>query len=515
MNFRWSSVFFVLMLAVLGLSGGWLLAYSTPQGLGLNDDSIAYIAGARSILNGQGYREAWLVSNGPVTHFPPGYPVVLALLGLLSGIDPLYGARILNGLLFAANIFLTGWLGWRMTGSPWTGLLAAIPVFLSSALLSVHTRAMSEPLYIFLTLLAFLTLDAYFEQFQAGSARASLLLVALGCLLGWAYLARYAALSLLAAVAAALFVLHTRWRTRWQSVGLTLACALPWILAWSIRNRLVGESFTNRVLGWHPITGENWQLGIQTMAEFFIPFNLWRHRLLELPGLFETCLLALGLGLLAWVWRIGWPRFWRPSQAASLPALPFLNGLYIIVYLVALMTTMTLFDPATRFQVRILSPTYLSLILLAVYLGVWLWRKKRVAWRITVLALAAGFLFMFGYSQMRFVEGLRIGGGIFAGEKWFTSPVFNLLEQLPPDTLILTNEPGAVYLYTGRVAGVLPREEGGISQIKALVLEGKIVLVLFRVNKADDTTLTYYYELGRGLYLTDLGNTWIFSAFPK
>ena len=43
---------FFLTISLLAVGGIWLLAYSTPIGLGLNDDSIAYIAGARSIRMG-------------------------------------------------------------------------------------------------------------------------------------------------------------------------------------------------------------------------------------------------------------------------------------------------------------------------------------------------------------------------------------------------------------------------------------------------------------------------------
>ena len=32
-------------------------------------DSIAYIAAARSLMVGDGFREAWLISNNPMTHF--------------------------------------------------------------------------------------------------------------------------------------------------------------------------------------------------------------------------------------------------------------------------------------------------------------------------------------------------------------------------------------------------------------------------------------------------------------
>ena len=73
-HFDKKAALFLLSLSLLTGVGVWLLLYSTPQGLGLNDDSIAYIAGARSIMSGQGFREAWLVSDGPMIQFPPGFP---------------------------------------------------------------------------------------------------------------------------------------------------------------------------------------------------------------------------------------------------------------------------------------------------------------------------------------------------------------------------------------------------------------------------------------------------------
>src|ERR1041385_1269975 len=89
MNFRITprsrSAIFVALLLIIVI-GVVLVLQATPEGAGLSDDSIAYIAGARSMVAGHGYREAWLASDQPVTHFPPAFPSVLALFGFV-GID--------------------------------------------------------------------------------------------------------------------------------------------------------------------------------------------------------------------------------------------------------------------------------------------------------------------------------------------------------------------------------------------------------------------------------------------
>src|SRR5688572_33309782 len=101
---RTASIFSLLLLMVTGVL---VVLRATPEGLGLSDDSIAYIAGARSMVAGQGYREAWLASNQPVTHLPPGFSSVLAFFGLF-GVDPLHSARFVNALLFGLNAGLLG-----------------------------------------------------------------------------------------------------------------------------------------------------------------------------------------------------------------------------------------------------------------------------------------------------------------------------------------------------------------------------------------------------------------------
>ena len=340
---------FFAALALLAVLGVWLLLYSTPQGLGLNDDLIGYIAGARSLLSGQGYREIWIVSAGPVTHFPPGFPGALALVGLLTGLDPLRGARLLNGLLFGLNTFAGGWLAFRMTGSRLAGLLTALLFILTPALLRVHSNAMSEPLYIFLTLVTFLLLDVYFvvatsPKGKGDRGEGARWLIAAGCVIGLAYLTRYAGLALLATGVAALIVLHSGWRTRLARSAVLIAGALPWMAAWAIRNRLVGGALTNRALDWHPITAENIRTGVRTFSSFLVPVDAWQDSLLKVHGLLELIAILLGAGLLVWVSRAALSRLFKPEHAPP-EAISLLNGLYTLGYFSALVAAMTSLRP--------------------------------------------------------------------------------------------------------------------------------------------------------------------------
>ena len=138
-----------LTLGLLTVIGIFLVLRSTPEGLGLSDDSIAYIAGARSLLAGHGYREAWLASNNLMTHFPPGFSSALAVIGLL-GLDPLRGARFLNAILFGFSTALIGILGLAhdevIGGGTCARWIVRIEWFVASSLYDSHERA---SLYLF------------------------------------------------------------------------------------------------------------------------------------------------------------------------------------------------------------------------------------------------------------------------------------------------------------------------------------------------------------------------------
>jgi hypothetical protein len=489
-----------LILGLLAVIGIFLVLHATPQGLSLSDDSIAYIAGARSMVAGHGYREAWLATNGPVTHFPPAYSSVLAFIGLF-GLDPLRGARFLNALLFGLNLVLMGILGWRMTKSLPAGLVLAALFLVNDSLLRVHTTALSEPLFIFLSLLAFWMFDLYFERDAHW-----LWLVACGVFVGLAYLTRYAGLALLFTFVIALLILHRSWRRRWIAVGIFIASVVPWIAGWAIHGALAGASLTNRELVWHPIASSDLDIALRTASTFLVPVESWRAAAFRMPVVFTVTIAIILTAILVWIVVRARDNLGALKQPARPSAIAFGNDLYVLCYLASIFASVSLFDASTKLRLRILAPAYVSLLILVLALGMWLWLRRREM----VVVLGLIVFSMSAYGQYAAVNELTKGGQGYASFKWYDSKAMAFLRALPPAVMIYTNEPGAVYLYTGRGTYVLPDRydpvtaearpgfEQGIIEMQTEIKGGRAVLALFSGDQpsAADAAL-----LSSGLFL--------------
>ena len=496
----------LLLISVIGVI---LVLQATPEGAGLSDDSIAYIAGARSMVAGHGYREAWLASNQPVTHFPPAYPAILAFFGYL-GIDPLHAARWVNALLFGLSAALLGILAWRMTPSLTAGLVLAGLFVLCADLLQVHAVAMSEPLFIFLSLLSFWMFDLYFERDQHWW------LGACATFVGMAYLTRYSGLALLATFVVALFILKKDWKQKLTTSLMFIAGTLPWILGWTIRNKLVAENATNRTLVWHPITMDNLHLGLRTAADAFFPIDAWRKTAIKNPVVIEALIILILGAVLIWLAVRTWKYLSAPRPLIPLTAgqkekgigevISFTTGLYLFAYLASIISSMLLFDAATKFRLRILAPMFVCLLILLVYAGVWLRNKNRPFIVVMMILLLA----LFAYKQGITIAEWSKGGVGYASFKWYDSKAMAYLRSLPADVRIYTDEPAAVYLYTGRgnyvlpdhvdSATMLPREGfyNSLMEMKEEILDGKAVLALFDGGEVSNADAILFTD---GLYL--------------
>ena len=502
---------------------------STPEGLGLSDDSIAYIAGARSLLAGHGYLEAWLVSDKPITHFPPGFSSMLAFIGLF-GLDPLRGSRLLNSLLFGLSTTMFGILGWRMTKSLAAGLVLAALFVLNGSLLQVYTTAMSEPLFIFLSLLALWMFDLYFERDAHW-----LWLVACGAFVGAAYLTRYAGLALAATFLVALFILHDTWRKRFMGAGIFLAGVAPWVLGWTLRNLIVAGNASNRALVWHPLTAGNFETTLYTISQFLVPVEDWRRQLFKTPAFFIILTALVLLAVLIWLMVKGWDYLHHPLFSGSSPnvgkkeqgiraVISFTTGLYIFGYIASIIASMLLFDASTKFKLRILAPVFASLLVLLVLFGFRLWNQRRALAVLLVLVILGLSI----YNQILTVQDLSKGGQGFASFDWYDSKAMAYLRTLPRTVMIYTNETGAVYLYTDRPTYSLPNRfdpvtaqvrsgdgdyEKGVAQMQQQILEKKAVLALFAGGEQSSGPDAAF--LTQGLYpVSKSGMGIVYAAAP-
>jgi 4-amino-4-deoxy-L-arabinose transferase-like glycosyltransferase len=485
-----------------------MLSYATPAGLGLTNDSTAYIGGARSLLAGTGYSDIWLDSElEAITHYPPLLSLLLGGLGLL-GLDPYRGARLLHIFVFAANTGLMGLLGYRMTKSQAAGIFLALLFGANAQLLRIHAQVLSEPLFIFFSLASFLTFSAAIEYQSEPTPKNWRLntehwLLLTGLLTALAFLTRYSALALIATFLIAIFLLFSQ--SRLKRIAFFLAGAIPPIAAWFIRNSLVADSATNRVIQFNPIQISNVRAGLWNIADFLTPVQGLQEWLFR-SGALSFLLISIGLVLLIWLVYQAYRLFFLNSSANLLA---FTTALYIFGYLGAVLFSMSFFDASTKFQHRILSPLYVSwMILLTAIIYQTAKAAKNAKFfsnsfanfaffavqSLVALILALStFNFQQSLTELREIDGLG-----YASWRWRQAEVLTTIRDLPPDVAIYSNSPPAIYHVTGRASRVIPtpvnptsrqpREnyERSLAEMREELLAGRAVLALFNVSDIED-----------------------------
>ena len=476
-----------LLLGLVTATGVWLLEISTPNGLGLIDDAISYIAAARALLNGQGFTRIWLASGlEPITHWPPGYPATLTAISFLLKIDPYRSARFLNMLVFGGNAALLVLLGHKMTKSyVWGGLLAFL-FLANSEILRLHAQALSEPLYLFVSLLAFL---AFYNATTQEGKKSYLWLVLTGLLTGLSYITRYAALSLFATFIVAIFILLPTWRKRFVSFGYFLIGTVPPILAWMLRNKLVGGSATNRAMRWHPVTLENVQRGLREFFVFLMPLHGLRTAWYQNYMILAILLGIFTFALLLWLLPRGLKYFINPQENTQPAILPYATVLYIFGYMGSLLVSLTLFDAAPPLNDRILSPVYVAILMIFVYFLHQTFSQGKMVGKFIASGVVIFFVATFMFSQISMVDELKQTPTGFASWRWRESIVMETIRELPEDVAIYTNQPPAVYFWTGRASYIIWDVDVVHEELKS----GNAVLAYFFIdnpNTAYIDTLT-------------------------
>lgn len=433
----------------------------------LRDDSM-YLELAKALATGHGYRWLNLPGAPAATHFPPGYPAVLALLWRMA---PNFPANVvlfkLANTVFAtlSALFLARFVRRRFDMSELAAPLFALAAVLAVPVMTLATQVMSEPLFLLGLVATVLVAE---DVIDAPEARWPSL-VSLGVLAGATALVRSNGTALLPAVVVVL-CLRRRFRHAALFVLAMLATLLPWQL-WVAAHAdlvpapmrgnygsyasLIGDAVRQRGIAFVGAVAARTSSEIATMLEYVVA-----------PGM-GAPVRAIALVALAVSASLGIRPLWRRAPVTAL----CLAGYGAIV----------VFWPYT--PARFVWCVWPFLLLLPV-LGareLFAWAPRRPALRAArTAALGGAAALAAGYATFNVVS--------FRNGSWSASAYAERLRPLlvyvatktPRDAVVATEAENTVYLYTGRRTVPLgsfmatdylqPRASGGFADAMAVVL---------------------------------------------
>ena len=408
------------------LGVAYTLGITIHYPLSVSPDGVSYPELAAHLMEGLGPRT--IDETGSlqvVTHWPPLYPLCLAGLSFVLGVEPLVAARILAALCLGTSMLFLDRILVRFDPSAAVRCLCLSLLFTSLPFV-IYTRAISEGLFITL-LLAFTLCLVRFEE----SGRRSALVLA-GVIGGLMFLSRYAAVGFLAGAALFLITRSAPFGKRLEHLAMLFVPALLIGSTWLAYTLIEGTNPSNRTLAFHFVSYNHLVILAKTVL-------LWLSPALPYSGFVVLALLA-GLG--AMLARM------RPSLAlrdlpAAFPLLAWLSATYILF----LVFSVTFVDYHTQFNYRILAPVFPFVVFMS--LPFWQWAFTTLSAR----RLATGILVLIGISYlwaftMRSEDVFR-NGHYYTSGAWLNSPTLVHLGSVPTQKRVYTNGPDPIRLWKG------------------------------------------------------------------
>lgn len=474
-----------LILISLGIYFAGRLYWATgPLGMGIDSDSVYYIWSARNLAAGIGLGR--LDGDGllrPMTHWPPLYPILLAGFEA-AGIGAVEGARWLGVFACGANVVLVGFILYRLTRSAWLSSAGALLMAVFPMVVQTNLWALTEPLYIFFSLLSFLALDRYARDFERKWG------IALGVCLGLAFLTRYVGLALIGVCTLVILIRSPgSILRRLQHIWITGLAALLPVSLWMVRNTFVAGTPTNRALQFIPIsTGEIAKLK-QTLDLLIYQIGESTRTMFDLgPGKLG---LAVAVLLTFLVFR-HFDKIEAHDRLKGTGALWLGILVYECAYPLFVGISRTFFDPNIPiFLDRILAPLLVNSLILvfAGFYRIWLQASSRSAVAAAIL-LVVGAYFMVsitrGYASFSndilTLHNRRGIGLSFMGVG--ESPFIKAVQKIPQNSIIYTDNIEHLYYLSGRSSYMLFQlDEKTAAQIRlAVQRKGGAAIAVFHAK---------------------------------
>jgi hypothetical protein len=468
----------ILFLIILIAGSLYVFLWATgPYGIGVRTDSVAYLWSSENLVKGFGLgRLNGLGEFRPMTHWPPLYPFLLTLPQLF-GLNSLSAARVFGAVSIGLMVLLLGLSISRLTrGSPWYTGLGTLVLVTSYALWNTSLYAMTEPLYMVLGLAAFLFLDNYL------STRKSFWLVITAVLLALGLLTRYAAGALVIASVLVLIIQPGQSvKAKFKDVIILCSIAILPLALWMIRNVLLADTATNRILEFAPIPVEEWNNFKNLAVGWIVP--ILKLDDVSLPRLTLVLFAAI---FLAWFTGRSGSSGRRESSRLWLIYL-----FYAFSYTAYIFMAKVFFDQTIPLgEERIFLPLYSSVAMLIIY-GLFLLEQhlvKRRALRIALVSIyalvAIGFIrgsipTSAAYAKLSNEKGLGLANVDVTG-----MDIIPVIKNLSSGPVIFSDDLEVLYFLTGRPSFQINAVTSDqIKTVRELLAKRGVYIILFKKHE--------------------------------
>jgi hypothetical protein len=468
----------LLIIILLSIGAAIFIWYSTPYGVGVDYDSLFYLDAAQNLNQGHGIY--WTGSGGelkPLTHYPPGYPVVLSI-PMLVGMDKVQSAQLIASTLLGINVFLIGSLLYHVSGSMIASLLGMVVTCTSEVILRLHLLVLSEPLFF-----TWMLLSLYLIVKYLGTGKRHWFFFTAAAIAA-AALTRYIGTALLITTTLGLFLLcRGTFKMRFGEASRIFVIAIAPSILWMFRNWLLTGAATNRTFQVHPVDIDTFRNLLDVLFDWFTPEYLshWIEGAL---------LIVLFSGALAYLsWRI-WVKHERDNQALLLA---FLFLLFSGIYFVQLIVSLSFFDASTRIDDRILSPLFISIWMLTILLTQAGKRDRvRIGFAIGLFLLVFIGLLPKNWERIWSIsqESRTVGYG-FSARYWQESDMIEWVRSKPNETIIITNQAMAVRYLTDRATIQVPERWDPVKDVERETYPSEINEILSLLKRPNSFLILF------------------------
>lgn len=381
----------------------------------LSPDSITYLSAADHIHGLHGITDFTLE---PLTVFGPVYPLLLA-----PGGRSLLWARIVGGASIAAATTLI-WVLMRRRVSPWIAIAAALALGLSQGLVRMASVVWSESPYAAISLAALVVLTRRSMPTRIAATG--------GLIAGAGFLTRYAGAGLV--ITGLVIVAASGWSAPrailLRRCAAYLAGAMGIIAIWVVRNVIeAGQPLGPRFEG-----GTNERI-TETIRQALVGTG---HIVIG-DGWSSTGRARLGAGVLIAIAVLS------ALAIRNRRAIPLDVGMTVYAAMSFLIPIAARRVTANDIELRVMSPMLIPIVYFAAVTVDRFTRRP-------VMAIACGALLVWWcYQGVAFANrfpDLAPGGSGYKPQ--FSPQLYDVIDALPDDAIILTNNPQRVWWFTRR-----------------------------------------------------------------